>query len=71
MFDNFEDFLAEPQEFSSSIRQAEFKTHNWSHHELIKSIQAIGKDLYGSIFDIQRSSVLNNVSRPINQPGHN
>jgi hypothetical protein len=60
MFDNFEDFLAEPQEFSSSIRQADFNTHNWSHHELIKSIQAIGKDLYGSIFDIQRASVLNN-----------
>jgi hypothetical protein len=60
MFDNFEDFLADPQEFSSSIRQADFNTHNWSHHELIKSIQAIGKDLYGSIFDIQRASVLNN-----------
>ena len=60
MFDNFEDFLAEPQEFSSSIKQAEFNSYNWSNHQLIKSIQAIGKDLYGSFFDIQRSSVLNN-----------
>lgn len=60
MFNTFEDFLNEPEEFSSSLRQSELSTYKWSNHELIKSTQAIGRDLYGSIFDIQRSSVLNN-----------
>lgn len=60
MFNSFEDFLTEPEDFSSSIKQAEFNSFNWSNHQLIKSIQAIGKELYGNFFDIQRSSVLNN-----------